>query len=268
MLVGDILERAAALYADRTALVEGGRRFSYREAADRVRCFAGGLGDLGLRPGAHVGILANNGHRYWETYFAAHYAGTPLAPLNIRLGARELEFIARDSELQALIVGPEYLELLGSFRAELPDLKHVIVLGDDTPQGTHAYEDLLDAIPRTEAARDWHEDDMVNLCYTGGTTGRPKGVMLTHRNIVSNAQHALMTCGFCEGDTWLHAAPMFHLADAWACYTLPMVGGTQAFLPSFAPEPFVEMVQAQRVSTTILVPTMLNLVINHPRVRD
>jgi len=268
LLVGDILEHAATLYADRTALVDDGRRFSYGEAIDRVRRLAGGLGELGIQPGAHVGILANNGHRFWETCFAAHYAGTPLAPLNPRLGAREIEFIARDGELRALIVGPEYLELLDAFRAELPDLKHVIVLGDDAPPGMHAYEDLLDAKPRMEAAREWHEDDMVNLCYTGGTTGLPKGVMLTHRNIVSNAQQVLISVGFREDDTWLHAAPMFHLADAWACYALPMVGGAQTFLPSFTPERFMEVVQAERASTTILVPTMLNMVINHPRVRD
>jgi long-chain acyl-CoA synthetase len=268
MLVGDILEHAVALYADRTALVENGRRHTYREAADRVWRLAGGLGELGLQPGTHLGILANNGQRYWETYFAAHYAGTPLAPLNTRLSARELAFIAQDGELRALIVGPEHLELLEAFRADLPDLKQVIVLGDDAPQGMHASEDLLGAEPRREAARDWHEDDLVNLCYTGGTTGLPKGVMLTQRNVVSNAQHVLATLGFREDDTWLHAAPMFHLADAWACYTLPMAGGSQVFLPSFAPEPFLEAVQAERASATILVPTMLNLVINHPRVRD
>jgi long-chain acyl-CoA synthetase len=268
LLVGDILEEAASRYADHTALVEGGRRFSYREAADRVRRLAGGLGDLGLQPGAHLGILANNGHRYWETYFAAHYAGTPLAPLNTRLSARELQFVAQDGELRALIVGPEYLELFESFQADLPDLKHVIVLGEDAPQGMHAYEDLLGAAPRAEAVRDWHEDDMINLCYTGGTTGLPKGVMLTHRNVVSNARHAVAAFGFREDDTWLHTAPMFHLADAGACYMLPMAGGSQTFLPSFAPEPFLDAVQAERVSSTILVPTMLNLVINHPRVRD
>ncbi|HJN93684.1 MAG TPA: AMP-binding protein, partial [Dehalococcoidia bacterium] len=100
ILVGDVLERAVALYGDRPAIIEGDTRYTYDEAAVRVKKLAAGLLKLGLEPGAHIGILANNSHRYWETYFAAHYAGTPLAPLNIRLSAKELEFIIGDGEIK------------------------------------------------------------------------------------------------------------------------------------------------------------------------
>jgi long-chain acyl-CoA synthetase len=269
ILVGDVLEHAVALYGDQPAIVDGETRYTYREAAERVRRLAGGLLGLGLHPGAHIGILANNSHRYWETYFAAHYAGTPLAPLNIRLSGKELEFIINDGELRALLVGPEYLELFESFRGNLPDLQHVIVLDDSAPAGMRAYEDVLaGAEPVTHAARDWHEDDLINLCYTGGTTGLPKGVMLTQRNVMANAQHALMLFGFNESDTWLHVAPMFHLADAWACYVLTMVGGTHVFIPGFAPDVFLNAVQSAGVTASILVPTMINFVVNHPTAKD
>ncbi len=268
-LVGDILERTVLLYGDRTAVIDGGVRRTYAETSERIRSLAAGILATGVEPGQHIGILANNSHRYFETYFAAHYAGTPLAPLNIRLSGPELEFIINDGELRTLLVGPEYLDLFESFRDRLPLLDHVILLADEAPAGMHAYEALVAANdPLPSPARDWGEDDMINLCYTGGTTGLPKGVMLSQRNVVANAQHIQMTFAFEEPDVWLHAAPMFHLADAWACYSVTAAGGAHAFLPAFAPEPFLQVVQEARVTSTILVPTMINFVVNHPAARD
>ncbi len=267
IFVGDVLEHAVALYGDQPAIADGDTRYTYREAAERVKRFAAGLLKLGIKPGAHIGILANNSHRYWETYFAVHYSGTPLAPLNTRLTAKELEFIMKDGEIRALIIGPEFLELLEKFRAALPDLQHVIVLADQAPEGMLTYESVLaSAEPLQKAARDWHEDDMINLCYTGGTTGLPKGVMLSQRNVVSNAQHAVMTAGYREGDRWLHVAPMFHLADAWACYSISMVGGLHAFIPGFVPDLFLDAIQREEITVTLLVPTMINFVVNYPDV--
>ena len=269
ILVGDVLEHAETLYGDRTAIVDGETTYSYGEVGQRIRRLAAGLLGLGLPAGAHIAILANNSHRYYETYFAAHYAGMPLAPLNIRLAAEELRFIMQDGEIRALLVGPEYLELLSQFRAKLPDLQHVIVLGEDVPDGDLAYESLIEAnAPVDSPAREWHEDDLINLCYTGGTTGLPKGVMLTQRNVMANAQHIQMTFAFREDDVWLHVAPMFHLADAWACYVMTMVGAKQVFIPGFTPDGFLGAVQTEKVTASILVPTMINFVINHPQVGD
>jgi long-chain acyl-CoA synthetase len=269
ILVGDVLERTTVLYGDHTALIDGETRYTYREASERVRRLAAGLLKLGLQPRSHIGVLANNSHRYWETYFAAHYAGMPLAPLNTRLSARELEFVMKDAEIRALIAGVEYLEILEQFRRDLPDLEHLIVLADQAPGTMHSYESILDsAEPLPAAARDWRESDMINLCYTGGTTARPKGVMLSQRNVISNAQHCLMNFSCAETDRWLHAAPMFHLADAWACYVFTMVGARHVFIPGFQPELFMETVLRERVTATILVPTMLNFLVNHPKVRD
>ena len=134
-LVGDILERSVLLYGDRPAVIDGDVRRTYAETAERIRSLAAGILALGVEPGQHIGILASNSHRYFETYFAAHYAGTPLAPLNMRLSGPELEFIINDGELRALLVGPEFLELLESFRDRLPSLEHVIVLADSAPTG-------------------------------------------------------------------------------------------------------------------------------------
>jgi long-chain acyl-CoA synthetase len=267
MLLNNILSHAVKLYPNKTALIDGDVRYTYRQASERVHRLAAGLQSLGVKPGENIAILANNSHRYWETYFVADIAGTPLAPLNIRLAAHELEFIVNDGEIKALFLGPEYLELFNAFKDKAQGIKHVILLDGEAP-GTIPYEKLVaENEPLPGPAREWQEDDMLNLCYTGGTTGLPKGVMLTQRNVVSNATHAAML-GFKSTDTWLHVAPMFHLADAWACYTLTFMGGTHVFVPGFTPQGTLDAIQQHRVTKTILVPTMINFLINYPGVQD
>jgi len=265
VLLRDVLNHAVKLYPDKVATVDGDVRHTYAQTADRIRRLAAALLALGLQPGENIAILANNSHRYLETYFVADLAGMPLAPLNIRLSAHELEFICNDGEVKALFLGPEYLELFGHFKAGTPGIEHVILLDGPAGDGCLSYEALVSGhAPLVHAAREWGEDEMLNLCYTGGTTGLPKGVMLTQRNIVSNAQHFVQTCSFTERDIWLHVAPMFHLADAWACYAVTMVGGVHIFIPGFTPQATLEAIQRYRVTKTILVPTMINFVVNFP----
>ncbi len=265
MLLHDVLSHAVKLYANKIALVDGDSEFTYRQASERVHRLAAGLLSLGLKPGDHIAILANNSHRYWETYFVADIAGMPLAPLNIRLAAHELEFILNDGEIKALLLGMEYLDLYNQFKEKTPGLEHVILLNAESTDGFVDYEALIAKHePLKKSAREWREDDMLNLCYTGGTTGLPKGVMLSQRNVVSNAQHAIAITRFRESDTWLHVAPMFHLADAWACYSVTMAGGTHAFTPGFAPQSTLEAIEKHHVTKTILVPTMINFLVNFP----
>ncbi|MBE0609134.1 MAG: long-chain-fatty-acid--CoA ligase [Dehalococcoidia bacterium] len=268
MLVHDVLAHAVKLYPDKVALLDGDVRYTYRQTSERVHRLAAGLLGLGLKPGDNIGILANNSHRYWETYFTASVAGTPLAPLNIRLAAHELEFILNDGDIKALMLGPEYIGLYDQFKAKTPGIKHVVILNGELA-GAVDYEQLIASNePLPGPAREWSENDMFNLCYTGGTTGLPKGVMLSQRNVVSNAQHAILTFAFSERDTWLHVAPMFHLADAWACYALTMVGGAHTFLGAFAPQACLEIIEHTKVTKTILVPTMINFLVNFPGLKN
>ena len=264
MLLHDVLKHAVKLWPNKTAIIDGDTRYTYAQASDRVHRLAAGLHGLGLKSGDHIAILASNSHRYWETYFVCSVAGMPLAPLNIRLAAHELEFILNDGDIKALILGPEFIPLYEQFKAKTPGIKQVIILNAEL-EGAVQYEDLIaNNAPLPQVAREWSEDDMLNLCYTGGTTGLPKGVMLSQRAIVSNAMHAVVTFGFNENDTWLHVAPMFHLADAWACYALTMVGGAHTFIPAFSPQATLEVIEKEKVTKTILVPTMINFLVNFP----
>ncbi len=268
-LLGDLLEFAVRHNGDEKTLFQGDRELSYEDASRRLRSLAAGLYRLGIEQGQHIGILAMNCIEYWASYFAAHYGGVVLAPLNIRLSPSELKFILQDGCLRALIIGPEYLALVKSLVGDCPQLEHLILIGSDDEPGCIGYEALVSqSEPLEDALRDWSEGDLINLCYTGGTTGLPKGVMLSQRNVVSNARHVVQTHGLCASDTWLHIAPLFHLADAWACYSFAMVGGKQVFAPSFAPQAFLETVQERRVTTTILVPAMINFLLNYLQARE
>ncbi len=265
MLLRDILEHAVKLYGNKKAIFDGDVEYTYAQASDRIHRLASGLLGLGLKPGDHIAILANNSHRYYETYFVCDLAGMSLAPLNTRLAAHELEFILNDGEIKALIIGPDFVSLYQQFKDKTPAVKHVILTEGEPPAGMLSYEAVVAASrPLDHSVREWDEDDMLDLCYTGGTTGLPKGVMLSQRNVVSNAQHAYQTLGVSEKDVWLHVAPMFHLADAWACYTLTMAGGTHAFVPGFAPQSTLEAIQKYGVTKTILVPTMINFLLAYP----
>jgi long-chain acyl-CoA synthetase len=269
MLLRDILSHARKLYPNKLAIIDGETRYTYNEAITRVERLATGLLSLGLKPGDNIAILANNSHRYWETYFVCDLAGMPLAPLNTRLAAHEYEFILNDGEIKALILGPEFIPVYEQFKAKTPQIKHVIMTHGETPAGMLDYDTLVArSQPLDHSVREWDEDEMLDLCYTGGTTGLPKGVMLTQRNVISNAEHASMLFGFDEHDIWLHVAPMFHLADAWACYTVTMTGGTHVFVPAFTPPGTLEAIQTHRVTKTILVPTMINFIVNFPGTKE
>jgi long-chain acyl-CoA synthetase len=215
----------------------------------------------------------HNRHEYMETYFAVERAGAVLVPLNQRLAPPEISSILQDAEATHLILDAAHLGLYDSCRDELPDLRTVFVVaaasGSITDVTLVDYEQALaSAEPVPRPARDWRPDDMVQLYYTSGTTGRAKGVMLTQQNVMANAVHAIMIMHFDEGDTWIHATPMFHLADAWSCWTMSWIGARHVFLREFTPQAYLGLMERERVTASLLVPTMINAVINDPRVRE
>lgn len=273
MQVHDILLRAEALYGPLPAVVDGPARYTYAELVGRVRRLAGGLRGLGLRPGDVVACLALNGHRMMEAFFAASLAGVALTPINTRLAPPETAFILRDAGAKALLIGAGFLPALERIAGELPDLKRVILL--DRPAGRSAdgrlswlgYEEWIAAsAPWSEAPAKWPAERMYLLCYTGGTTGLPKGVMLSQGNVLSNARHAIEMMELSGRDVWLHAAPMFHLADAWACFSITALGGLHVFMERFDAAQALALIEAHGVTATSIVPTMVLMLLEEPTV--
>jgi len=251
--LASLLAHAERAFGAREALVEGERRLSYAELAARVRARAASWHALGVRPGERVAILEHNTGAFLEAYFAAAWLGAVLTPLNVRLAVPELAAILADSGASLLLAGREFAATVAALRALDPPPAHVLWC-DEEPD-----------LARTRERAAPGPDDLAQLYYTSGTTGRSKGVMLTHRNVCVHAQWAVDELALTAADRWGHFAPMFHLADAWATFALTQVGGVHVMVPRFEAEAVIAAMERERVTLTNLVPTMLRRLVESPR---
>lgn len=265
MQVMQTLRRAELLYAREPAVLEGDLVMNWAEFARRTYKLAGALQELGIGDDDKVAVLMLNGHRYLELFYATFAAGGVIVPLNIRLAPPELIFQINEAEVQVLVVDDTFALMLPAFAGKLTTVRHIVFAGrSEPPTGTLSYEAILEAAAPATAA-DRGEDDVAGIFYTGGTTGRPKGVMLTHDNIMANAQNGLIVNHGKSRDIYLHSAPMFHLADCSATFGLTLTGAKHAFIPYYEPTKMLEAIQKHRVTLALMIPTMLNMVLNHPQ---
>ncbi len=261
------IRRAAQINAGGTATVFGDRRRTWRETEARIAALAGGLRQRGLRKGDRAAILALNSDRYFEFLFAVPTAGGAVVPINTRLAAPEIAYWLADSGATMLFIDRTFTPVLDQLRGRLADVRTIVWLDDHAPpEGMLTFEALLDAPPATEVVS--QGDDLAGIFYTGGTTGQSKGVMLSHRNLVCNAANMTAAIGYDGGSIYLHAAPMFHIADNAPALAVSMFGGTHVFIPRFDPAAVASAVAAERINTTLLVPTMINALANYPGLAD
>ena len=259
--IGWVLDRAARERADAEATVDlgTGERRTWAETKRRADGVASALAAMDLERGDRVAILSLNSARHFELWYAIPASGLVMNDLNFRLAAEELRFICDDSQVRLLFVDDTFLEMGRTLIASSESLEILVWLGvgEDAPEGTIAYDELAATGP-VELAEPASED-MAAIFYTGGTTGLPKGAMLTHRNLTANAQHVIAVADVTQRDRYLHAAPQFHLADGAMAYSLTWVGGAHVFLPAFDPLPVVAAMASEAVTLSLLVPTMISL---------
>ncbi|MDE0794799.1 MAG: long-chain-fatty-acid--CoA ligase [Alphaproteobacteria bacterium] len=258
-----ILSRAVTYFPDRPALVDGDVRLTYRELGERVNRLANALGDMGLKRGDRVAILDWNSHRYAEAYYACAVAGLTFLPLNSRLAAPELEYIFNDSDARAVLLSAPFVDIYEDVRSKAPSLKYSVGMGlDQTPNDFHDYEEMLASASPEAVPADTGVDDIIQIYYTSGTTGDPKGVCLTNGNVYWCGVDCTAAMDFRLGSVWLHSAPMFHLADAVAFWSVPLVGGVQVCV-HFQPDRVLELIEKERVTITSLPATLIALIANH-----
>ena len=262
------LRYAESQFPDKTAVVCQDLRFSYAEFGDRVRRLAGGLRATGLQAGDRVAFLSLNCHRLLEAYYGVLEAGYVLLPLNIRLAASELVYILNHSGATALFLEQEFVSLADSFRHDLGTVRSLQQLNGTPTEdwlSRSTYEDMLAmALPYQSDVTDFDEDSVAEIFYTSGTSARPKGVMLTHRNVYLHAMNVALHHHTRYEDVVMHTIPLFH-ANGWgAAHTVTSVGGTHVMLPRFAPEEVFRQVERERVSALSLVPTMATALVNCP----
>ncbi|MHC2380952.1 long-chain acyl-CoA synthetase [Bradyrhizobium liaoningense] len=229
------LRRALQINPKGLATVYGQRRRNWGELGERVARLAGGLRTRGVRDGDRVAVLSFNSDRYLELYLATGWAGGVIVPLNIRWSALENEDALRDCRASVLLVDKAFAQVGAQLAGALPGLQLVYADDGEVPAGMESYEDLVaGSAPVADAMR--KGEDLAGIFYTGGTTGRSKGVMLSHQNLMANALNALGEGLFPASTTYLHAAPMFQFANGAAMYSLLLSGGSNVIVQGFTPE--------------------------------
>ncbi len=242
MIHTNSLGRATRYYAEREAFAAGEQRSTFRELHDRVGRIAGALTRHGFKTGDRLALLLPNELEFIELVYACAWLGLIVVPLNTRLSEKEIDHVLADATPHGLIRH-------SSLAVPTVQLPWQLVL-DEEP-----LESASGSYPGTV----YDPDAVFTLIYTSGTTGLSKGVALTHANILANVDHVNYWMRYREGGVYLHAAPIFHIADFPFMFASPAFGTCQTTIPKFSPQTFCQTVERERVTHTVLVPTMINM---------
>ena len=257
----EFMRRTRRLYADREAVVDATSRWSYGEFFDRCDRWSSALQALGVAKGDRVAYIAPNTHAQLESFYAVPQIGGVLVPINFRLVGDDFKYLIQHSGSTVVCVDGEYIDKVEAIRPELTSVRHFVALDGDRP-GWLNYEQLVAAADGPVARPAIDERDLLTINYTSGTTSRPKGVMITHRNAWINAVgtllHAPMTCG----DRYLWTLPMFH-ANGWTfTWIVTAVGGTHVCLRKVEPGAVFRLVKDERISMMCAAPAAVTIQTN------
>ncbi|MCL5961331.1 MAG: long-chain fatty acid--CoA ligase [Chloroflexi bacterium] len=255
--------RNARLYPNKPAIVDGEQCLSFSQLNERVNRLVNALAARGVEKGDRVAILAQNCGEYYEVFGAGEKGGRIVVPLNWRLVGRELCYQINNAEPAVLIVGEGYVDLVESIRPEIPCVQHYLVLGDQRP-GFEAYESFLAEGSPAEPEVEIKPDDPVYILYTSGTTGIPKGAVLTQRGQMHNAELMLGEQGIRPGERVLTVLPMFHLAAKNVMNYHLMRGNTGYVMAKFDPGEVLETIEREKITHVHVAPTMLVFMLEVP----
>jgi len=264
----DFLNRALVAHSSKEAIVCGSTRLTYRQFGERVNRWSNAMSGLGIQKGDRVAMLSQNCHRILEAFFGTPLLGSILMPLNFRLVPDDFEYILNHGGAKVLIVEEGLTNLIDSIRDKLETVEHFVIASDDSKGGAEGWLDYETLLARASADSpspvEIDENDTSALLYTSGTTGRPKGVMLTHRNLYINAMNSICEFGIHERDVYLHTLAQFHCNGWGVGYAVTGMGGTHVIIKKFEPAGFFDLVIRERVTFACMPPTMINMALNHP----
>jgi fatty-acyl-CoA synthase len=259
----EFARRTRRLYPEREALVAGALRLTYEQFFQRCDRWSAALSSIGVRQGDRVAYISPNTHSMLEFYYAVPQLGAVCVPLNYRLTANDFRYLINHSGARVVCVHSDYLDAVDSIRSDLPDVSAFVAL-DTTRPGWLDYETLLAESSGEFEAPDIAESDLLSINYTSGTTSRPKGVMITHRNAYINVVGTLIHHPMSVSDRYLWTLPMFH-ANGWTfVWIVTAVGGTHICLPRVDPGAVFELINNERVTMLCAAPTVLISIANAP----
>jgi fatty-acyl-CoA synthase len=262
----DFLKRALVAHSSKEAVVCGNTRLTYGQFGERVNRWANAMRKLGVHKEDRVAMLSQNCHRVLEAFFGTPLLGSILMPLNFRLLPDDFEYILNHGGASVVIVEEGLTDLIDQIRARLETVKHFIVASDHPQPPTSEWNDyetlLAEASPEPPPFIEIEENETSALLYTSGTTGRPKGVMLTHRNLYINAINSICEFGVHERDVYLHTLAQFHCNGWGVGYAVTGMGGTHVIVKKFEPAAFFDLVAKEQVTFACMPPTMINMALN------
>ena len=259
----DFARRTRRLHADREAVVDGDLRLTYRQFFDRCDRWSSALRGLGVARGDRVATISPNTHAQLESFYSVPQLGAVLVPINYRLTAEDFVYIVNHSGATVLCVAEEYLAAVDGIRDRMPGVEHYVAF-DGNGEGWLDYEATVAAADPGFDRPEIAERDLISINYTSGTTARPKGVMITHRNAAINTIGTLLHLPMAVGSRYLWTLPMFH-ANGWTyTWTVTAAGGTHVCLRQVVPADVFRLIREHQVSWLSAAPTVLISLANAP----
>jgi long-chain acyl-CoA synthetase len=271
MDLGQMLAGTAAQHPDKSAIIFRDQKTSYAEFDRRANQVANALIGLGIQPGDRVAILIHNLPIFMEAYYGILRAGAAVVPLNVLYKAGEVEYILQDSGAKAILTFGPFAQVAAAAAANAPELQHVIVAAPQDVPGTQAWRTVVGEAPNTPPAAPVNEESLAVICYTSGTTGKPKGAMLTHRNLIGNCEQcsAVERISARPDDVVWLALPLFHIYAMNVGMNLTVrAGGTMVLIERFEPASSLEAIQKHHCTVLYGAPPMFVAWAQVPNLRD
>ncbi|MET0373620.1 MAG: AMP-binding protein [Rhizorhabdus sp.] len=260
MYLTQCLHRMVRQAPDSLAAVDADGRLSWRDLTNRVARFAGALHEAGLQPGDRVAMLARNSTDFLVYLLGTWWAGGVINPVNLRWTPGEIGYSLENCQTRILIVDPAFASLVDDIRAASPNLRHVVQTGEIMDAWIERAQPMVDVLRQG--------DDLAAILYTGGTTGFPKGVMLSHANLAASMLGSIAAQRAPAGQKNLHVAPLFHVGALSGLLIALFSGTASHFRPAFEPLAVMEAIAQEQIDELFLVPTMIRMVLDHPRFGD
>lgn len=261
--LGDLLSRSARKFPNKTSVVFGDKRLTYKEVDDRANAFANSLLRMGVKRGDRVVLLADNTYEWIEMYFAPAKASATFVPINTTAVPREMEFVLNYVSPKVLILQPRFLDMIQSMKSRLSSIESYVVMSADVP-GMENYERLIRENSKEEPVVEIDPLDIGLIIFTGGTTGMPRGAMHTHRGMIFNVHSMAIGLKQDSNDVEMHVTPIYHTAMASQIMCSTFLGNKHVIVPKFEAVKVLELIAKERVTCGFVVPTIVNMLLQVP----
>lgn len=267
-LVGDILPMASRKYGNQISVVDHEKRYTFHETCKRMLSLANSLRELGIQIGDRIAIMQTNSYQYMETVLAIAYIGAVYVPINYRLKGSEIEYLLKDSESSYIFIGHRYVPFIESIKNNLKHLHQIICFEGSIPEMLSYEELIFKSEPNEFAVEGLTEKSLFKIQYSSGTTGLPKGTMITHYAAMARINSNIFNTLLSPGDRFYCAGTMFHIAGFGYNLTAWSRGVTTYILDQFDAIKVADLIGSEKLNACFLVPTMIDFILNIPNVQD